>query len=157
MNNLNLDLFQVIRNGEIELYSKNIGNCNINMRNEYGQSLLHEAIAYKQLTIAMDLLNRGIDANMQDEKGQTVLHFIGFHPNLEVAEKIVDSGGDLEINDVFGNTPLWYAVFNARGNYELVKLLVKYGANSSWKNKAGRSPIDFATQIKDNTLLGILK
>jgi ankyrin repeat protein len=158
MGKSNVDLFQIIRNGELEQYYQNITNTEINIRNEFGQSLLHEAIAYKQKEIALDLLNKLIDINIQDNSGQTVLHFISFHDKeSNVAEKIIENGGNLGIVDQYGNTPLWYAVFNARGKYDLVELFMKKGANPALKNNAGRSPIDFATQIKDTALLNILQ
>lgn len=156
MTNSALDIFQVIRNSEIDVYKNNIGNYDINIKNEFGQSLLHEAIAYKQHEIAIDLLKRSINVNIQDGKGQTVLHFISFHPDITIAEIIVESGGNLELIDSYGNTPLWYAVFNAKGMYEIVKLFMKYRANPISKNRAGRSVVDFANQIKDETLLDLL-
>jgi ankyrin repeat protein len=151
------DIFQVVRNGKVDLYRKNIDKYDINIRNEYGQSLLHEAIAYKQPEIALNLLDRAIDVNIQDKNGQTPLHFISFHPDTVLAEKIIEKGGNLELKDLHGNTPLWYAVFNAKGMYELVKLFMKYHPNPAVKNNAGRSSVDFATQIKDETLLNMLK
>ena len=157
MTNIKLDIFQAIRNSEINVYEKNISNFNINMINKFGQSLLHEAIIYKQHDIALDLLKRDIDVNIQDNKGQTVLHFISFYPDAILAEHILEKGGNLELIDSYGNTALWYAVFNARGKYEIVKLFMKYKSNQLVKNKSGRSPTDFAKQIKDELLLDILK
>ena len=157
MKSTTLDLFQVIRNGEVELYYKNIDNYDINIRNVNGQSLLHESITYNQSEIALDLIERSIDVNIQDENGQSSLHLIGFHPIVEVAKKIIEKGGNLELQDLYGNTPLWYAVFNARGKYELVKLFITCNSNPISKNKAGRSPVDFAEQINDKILLNILK
>jgi ankyrin repeat protein len=154
--NEQIDIFQVVRRGKIHLYERNIDKFDIDIRNEYGQSLLHEAIAYKQSEIAIDLLDRAIDVNIQDRNGQTVLHFIGFHPDIVLAEKIIEKGGNLELKDLYGNTPLWYAVVNARGKYELVELFMKYHTDSTSKNNAGRSPVDVAVQMEDETLLNIL-
>ncbi len=151
------DIFQIVRCGEFEIYKSEIDKLDINVINEFGQSLLHEAITSKREEIALDLISRGIDVNRKDSKEQTALHFLGFHPNIKITENILENGGDLSIKDVYGNTPLWYAVFNARGNYDLVKTLLKLKPDVNSKNKAGRSPLDFANQIKDNALISLLK
>lgn len=51
---------------------------------------------------------------------------------------------------------LWTAVFNAKGKYNIVKILKESGADSFSKNEAGRSPLDFAIQINDKDLCQIL-
>lgn len=154
--NFNIDqLFQKIRNGKLEFFKKN-KKYNNNIINEYGQSFLHEAVINEQIDIAYELLNQSIDVNIQDKKGQTVLHIISFYPNNILAEKILKKGGNINLKDLYGNTPLWYAVFNARGNYELVKLFMKYKPDVNLKNNAGRTPLDFAIQIKDELLISYL-
>jgi uncharacterized protein len=73
-----------------------------------------------------------------------------------LSKAIINSGAILELMDNYGNTPLWYAVFNARGNYEYVELLMQNKANPNSLNNAGRSPIMFASQIMDQRLIEIL-
>ncbi len=150
------DIFQVVRRDGFTAYENQIDQFDINIKGNEGQSLLQEAIAYKQTEIALDLIERSIDVNIQDKKGQNALHILGFFPNTLLAQKIIESGGNLELKDMFGNTPLWYAVFNARGKYELVELFIEQHADPTSKNKAGRSPIDFARQIKNEKLIKIL-
>lgn len=119
-----IDIFSIIRNGEKELYKSYIESIDINIKNEYKQSLLQEAIAFKKSDIAFDLLNRGINVDSQDYKGQTALHFICFHLNILLAKEILEKGADINIRDIYGNNALWSAVFNCKGRYyELVELL----------------------------------
>lgn len=47
---------------------KNILERNINYSNAYGRNLLQEAIVSCENTIAVDLVNKGIDINHQDKK-----------------------------------------------------------------------------------------
>ncbi|WP_432663364.1 ankyrin repeat domain-containing protein [Wukongibacter baidiensis] len=155
--NKNCDWFQSIRLGELEFIKKSIRKLDINMVNEFGQSLLHEAIAYKQKEIAIELLKESIDVNIQDKEGRTALHYIGFHPDIDIARIILDNGGDVKLKDLYGNIPLWYAVFNARGRYELVELFLKYKSNVNIKNNAGRTSLDFALQKNDEVLVNILR
>jgi ankyrin repeat protein len=104
----------------------------------------------------MDLLSRGINVNQRDKKGRTPLHYAAAHNRLSLAKEIINKGGDINIADVHGNNALWTAVFNARGNYELVELFVEKGGDSLTKNKYNRSPLDFANQINDKKLIELL-
>ncbi len=127
----------------------------VNIRNGDGENLLHVAIAYSNVDAAVELIRRGVDVNAQDRKGATSLHYAGVHQGAMVAQQILDHGGDFEIMDEHGNTPLWTAVFNARGIYDVVYVLLakKKKKTAQQKNKHGRSPIDFATQIGDTELV----
>src|SRR5438309_11499733 len=42
--------------------------------------------------------------------------------------------------DAHGNTPLWTAVFNSRGDGDVIRLLRSHGADSRHVNAAGRTP-----------------
>lgn len=150
------NLFQLVRSGQIEYIKDNLTKIDINMLNEFGQSLLHEAIAYKQYKIASMLIKKSIDVNIQDYKGQSALHYISFYLDIDIANEIVSNTKNLNLADDFGNTALWYAVFNSRGIYNYVELLLEYEVDIYSENKAGRSPLDFARQIKDYELIDIL-
>jgi ankyrin repeat protein len=127
----------------------------VNIRNADDENLLHVAIAYSNNDAAVELIHQGVDVNAQDRTGRTPLHYAGAYQNAMVARQILEHGGDLEILDEHGNSPLWTAVFNAKGNYDVVNVLIERGAAKTayLKNKHGRSPIDFAAQIGDTVLL----
>ncbi|RYY13195.1 MAG: ankyrin repeat domain-containing protein, partial [Chitinophagaceae bacterium] len=55
--------------------------------------------------------------------------------------------------NIYGNTPLWIAVFNSKGKYEMVDLLLSYHANPHSLNDAGNTPLKFATTIDDKILI----
>ncbi|MBD9354546.1 ankyrin repeat domain-containing protein [Methylomonas albis] len=152
----NIDLFQVIRLNDEEKFYSEIDDVDINQVNEDGQNMLHEAVAYNNLPFAKALIKRNIDVNHRDIKSQTPLHYAANHGFLDIAELILNSGGSLNIEDDYGNQPTWTAVFNARGNYEIVKCFLKFKPDISHKNRAGRSPLDFANQINDQNLIHIL-
>lgn len=150
------EIFSIIRNGLTEHYHLSISSTPINCDNELGQNLLQEAIAYYRNSIAVDLVNRGININHQDNRGLTPLHYCVQHNNLTIAELLLAKEGKVNILDSSGNNPLWYAVFYADGDYQFVKLLIKYGADALSKNKAMRSPLDFAKEIGDEVMTKIL-
>lgn len=152
-----MDVFQVVRrNSEAEFYSV-IGTIDINVANEFGQNLLHEAVAAKNTKFGLELIKRGIDVNHQDSQGQTPLHFTGIHQTEELARAILAAGGNPSIKDVFGNTPLWSAVVKPKRNYEIVHLIMQHRPDPNSKNKAGKSPLDFAKQIGSERLIAMLE
>ena len=152
-----MNIFSLINQGIENEYFKLIEKYDINTVNQYGQSLLYEAIVFYQENIALDLISRKINLDIQDKiKGHAALHLVSMYPNIKIAEKILEYGGNVNLIDYYGNSPLWYAVFNSRGNYDFVKLFLKYKAKSEFKNKANRSPLDFAIQIEDNFLIKLL-
>ena len=151
------NIFNVIRRGTLEQYKLSITKVNIDVCNEYGQNLLQESISSNKDMISIDLLERNIDINHQDGKGQTPLHFCAQYLNTHIAELLLRNNANINIIDNFGNNPLWTAVFCAHGDYQIVKLFMKYGADAHHKNKAGRSPLDFAYQIDDFDMLDILE
>lgn len=150
------EMFSIVRFGTYEQYEKNIANTDVNCCNEYNQNLLQEAIAFCKNDIAKDLINRNVNINHQDSNGQVPLHYCAQYFNIEIAGLLLSKNADINIEDVYGNNPLWTAVFNARGDYRMVELFVKYNANIYHLNKAKRSPLDFAKQIDDLDMIKIL-
>ena len=51
---------------------------------------------------------------------------------------------NIELSDIYGNTALWTAVFNAKGENDIVELLLEQGANFNHKNKSDRTPKQMA-------------
>ncbi|GGE53765.1 ankyrin repeat domain-containing protein [Priestia taiwanensis] len=152
------DVFTLARFGDYESFKKRFVLEEINNKDEFGGGLLHDAIAGENFDIALFLIESGFNVNMTDEDGNTALHLIGEHPNLEVARLILNRGGDLNIKDKYGNNALWVAVFNCKSRYyDLVELFMQYNPDTTSKNKAGRSPIDFAKQVGDDKLVEMLE
>lgn len=150
------EIFSIVRNGLYDQYLKLITNIDINSQNEYGQNLLQEAIGANKDKIAIDLVNKRIDINHQDDKGFSSLHYCAQFSNINIAELLLKNNANINIVDSYGNNPLWTAVFNTCEDYQMVRLFMKYGADAHHKNKANRSPIDFAQQIEDVDMVKIL-
>ena len=151
------DLFQIIRLGiTLDDVSDDILSKQINDNNEYGRNLLQEAIAHRQEAYALFLISKGIDVNHKDDNGATPLHYTAVYKLPIVAESILKHNGNPNLLDKHGNSPLWTAVFNARGEYKMVEILMNFNAEINIKNLYGKSPLDFASQIKDDTLINIL-
>ncbi|MDR4952239.1 ankyrin repeat domain-containing protein [Chryseobacterium sp. ES2] len=159
MNNNNIhSVFQFIRLNELDNVENEINSVNVNQFiNSFGENLLQEAIAFEAIGIVKFLLNCQIDINHSDQNGKTPLHFSAAHNDFE-STKLLLNNKLIEINknDKYGNNPLWVAVFNARGYYDIVKLLKEFGADPNSKNNNNKSPLDFAKQIGDDEMIKIL-
>lgn len=151
-----MSVFEIIRWENKEVFIKALDLVDINILTEDKKNMLHVAIAHNP-ECATILLERGINIDQQTRDGDTPLHYAADLQQFDSAKKIIEKGCQINLLDKHGNNPLWYAVFGAKGKYKLVELLVKNGADPLSKNKAGRSPLDFAQQIKDEELIKILK
>ena len=149
-------VFQAVRLNDIAIYNELILFTDVNILNENNQNLLQEALAFGNTLIGMDLIQRGIDVNHRDRYGQTPLHYCGLYKNPDITKAVLVNRGNPNIKDIYGNNALWTSVFNARGNYEIVKMLVENGGDVMSKNASNRSPLDFARQINDQRLIEIL-
>ena len=76
-------------------------------------------------------------------------------PNI--VKSLSDNGCSVDIIDRLDNQSLWCAVFNARGDCDIVRMLMQKSPNVTQKNKVGRSQLDFAIQISEEELVQILK
>lgn len=149
-----IDLFQSIRLGE-EI-DRQVLLENINVVDEEGGNLLHEAIAYSNIPAAETLITLGINVDKANNDGLTPLHYAAQYKNYEAAKSIVLLSKNINPIDKHGNSPLWTAVFNARGDYRMVDLFVRSGMNPNTKNLYGKSSLDFASQINEKELISIL-
>jgi ankyrin repeat protein len=134
-------------------------SANINQF-EHRKSALHAACVSNAIDAAELLIKSRIDVNLRDElTGATALHYCAVYNLFEIANEILKNKGNLDIVDNYGNQSLWTAVFNVKGKDErlpLVELYLMYGANKNHKNKAGRSPLNFAEQVMYEPLLKLL-
>ncbi len=156
--NLNNSIFDAVRikNNDVVL-DWLVRSENLDILNEDHENLLQVAIAYKNTPLCEKLIDYPLDFNNVNNTGQVALHYAVEHGNLFVLKELLSKPNiEIDHQDSFGNAPIWTAVFNARGNYKMVELLIKYGADPSLKNKTSRSALDFASQINDKKLTKIL-
>ncbi len=94
------------------------------------------------------LIEDGADLNAIDKFGRTPLLSAIDHP--EVALMLLYSGADPNLPRSGASRPLDLAVSD--GNVRLVEALLKAGADPTWKNDSGKTALDEAMLLKDESM-----
>ncbi|XP_014237544.1 ankyrin repeat domain-containing protein 27-like [Trichogramma pretiosum] len=128
--------------------------------------LFHKAVLYGKEKAAELLLRRGVNPHLTDARGSTVLHDVCRAQYSRTSEEnfvklfleICDDSGravDIDARDKRGNTPLYVAAQYRRD--DLVKLLLRVGANPNLANVEGQTPLHFICDMfQDHLLVDII-
>ena len=137
--------------------------ADINLRDEKGETLLHEAIQGRRtsrapwlpkgpsgcthLEMVRFLISRGADVNAKDNRGCTPLYTvmeqaleyspIGPDELLMIVRCLVEQGSNIHEKDCRGATPLYLAA--EFGNWDIVSYLVERGSDIHTTVKGGRT------------------
>lgn len=133
-----------IEKGDIEEVKKKLIEYEIDLKDSYLRTPLIWASFYSKIDLLIWLINNGANINHQDKNGYSALHFAVQENSKDATEVLLCNGINLELEDFYGNTALWIAVFNAKGNNEIVELLLDSGANFSHLNKNNKTPKELA-------------
>lgn len=130
-----------------------------NRRNIYAYPENDETIKYLK-----ELISKGADPLHVDKRKSTILHHIAGSGNAAQIEFVNGYFKDINIQDSFLATPLHYAVREIQYDqkqlkYEVIKYLVKAGADKSIKDKLGRTPYDIVKKMSfpEDRVLALLK
>jgi ankyrin repeat protein len=141
-----------------ELEEAIASGADVNAKDGFGTTALQYAIAEKNVDSAMFLLGHDADPTVRDNDGKTALHYAVEYKLPSLVEALLRKCPRLvAVADKFGNEPLWTAAFNANGAYEIVSLLLGYGADPTHRNNADLSPLDVPKRKRDDQLLKILE
>ncbi|MDP1928132.1 MAG: ankyrin repeat domain-containing protein [Thiobacillus sp.] len=118
-----------------------------NAKNMHGGTALHQAASQGAIKVIELLLANKADVNAGDNEGYTPLHgAVSYGKNdtrKTVVEILLKSGANVNAKTTRdGETPFHKAI--ARGDVELVKLLLNYGADVNAISKFGVSSLYFA-------------
>ena len=100
------------------------------------------------LPLAELLLQYGADVNhAHSELNQSALHICASGGYIELARILLDRGARVDLSDRDGKTPLFMAV--AKGEADVVKLLLQYGASRGVKSSQGETLESLASNNAD--------
>lgn len=116
---------------------------------EHNTTPLRESVLTGKLETAKILIKSGAYPNARDSDGKNSLHYIGFYDGYikltpdtayKLAEMLISSGTEVNMRDYSNGTPL-----HKLNRYpEIVKLLIKYGADIRAKDNKGTFPIHYS-------------
>lgn len=115
-----------------------------------GRTDLHHAAFANDADRVRELIASGEDPDFADSQGFTPLHFAAQEQATRAAAALLDGGANVDPVNRHGNTPLWTAVFNARDDGSLIRLLRNRGADPAKPNLAGRTPLQLARTIANS-------
>ena len=119
----------------------------MNEKDKAGQTALFYAVRHTQdVELVRRLIDSGADVASADNSGRTALMLaIRSNPSLEILQELIVRGAPLEAVDKKGQTALLEAA--QHGTPNMVKILLRAGANPEVTNKAGKT---VATLISEN-------
>lgn len=90
------------------------------------------------------LLDHGADAKARTDSGLTALHYAAFKGSLTMVRLLLEAGAPVNVADDRGLTPLMMAANSRIKNPEVVRELLKRGADIHAKDGLGRTAADWA-------------
>jgi ankyrin repeat protein len=111
------------------------------------RTILINSAAKGNIEIAKFAIENGADVNFQDSSGYTSLHFCALYKYSDLTDLLLDKGADVNVCDEHGNPPIWTAIFNSKGDFEIVRKLYKAGGDIDTKNIHNKSPRELGETI----------
>lgn len=154
MKNQNYKIFDAVFSGNLPLVKELLhGNPRLTeIRDRDNRTVLFHVVIDGQAKIARILLDAGADVRLKDSYGKTPLHYAASENRKELAEELIKYDAEIDAQDLDGNTPLSDAVFYSDGSGDLIKLLLKHGADKDVLNFSGISPFTLANSISNYDL-----
>lgn len=119
---------------------------NLDELDNHGQTALMLAISGHRVEVASALIKKSKNVNKQSKHGGTALQWAAIRGYEDLVSALIEKGADLDLRDAFSKTTaLLYAINNERKEAALV--LIKAGANVSFKDRWGKSPLEAAKAL----------
>jgi len=111
-------------------------------RNENGQTPLHLASRHDHPGVVAELLNIGADVDAHDNHNLTPL----FYASSATAQLLLERGASVHARNQSGQTPLHIASGARWGRSELVRLLLRFGADVDTRDSYNMTPLIYSLE-----------
>lgn len=129
--------------------------CSVNSLNEFKESPLITACSYGHTLVVKVLLDAGADVKHSDSKGITALHAALLKGDIDLVELLLATPGIIvDAQGINGITPLMVAC--VWGRTEIVKHLLKAGANIEQQNGSGETSLYMAVSFNHEDVVNLL-
>lgn len=99
------------------------------------------------------LLENGADT--ADDRGITVLHYLSRANDVQLVARVLEDAAILiDAANSGGNTPLMWAVLG--DSEDVARYLIEAGADQTIKDHEGKTALDYAREISNETLIALL-
>lgn len=135
-------LFMAIKKGELSMIEKLLSlGADVNIRDTEGHHALMVASYYGHPHLVEFFLKQGLPVNLKTPNAYSALYYAVAMNFPTIAEILIKAGAYLD-QRVKNKTCLMNAAYH--GREEIVKLLIKYGANPAVKTIHGKTAYDYA-------------
>ncbi|NLW84173.1 MAG: hypothetical protein GXY41_07210 [Phycisphaerae bacterium] len=118
--------------------------ADINLMDNYGNTVLMVASYFASEEVINDLLRYGADLDMRDNYGRTAILIAAQKSRFEIVHKFLDAGADIHVKDKRGQNLLSLAALN--GDLFLARTLLGNGFNPDIKLESGWTPLCICLQ-----------
>ncbi len=141
------EIYDAILDGEIDVLQKGVinGTDFHYITGNYKWTYLHKAFLSLSERVPVKsvqfLLNQGLNVNAVDSYGNTPLIYAVRQRNVEGVRLLLENGADklIEHENQDGVSALRMVFLNKPNCYDIVKLLLEFGASPDTKNKNGKT------------------
>lgn len=150
---LKYPLHRAVYNKQYTFLMENVNDTNINSFDYYGKTLLYYAITVGSLKIMKFLLERGARMNNVDELNQSALLIALYTENVPALKLLLELGADP--NEIFYHRSYLYRAI-IRNNYEVVEMLINYGADVNYTDNRHRNIYSYAIECATDDIIELL-
>ena len=118
---------------------------------------LSQAVTYGYADVTRTLIEAGASATVSESSGINLLHWAAMTNHPEVIPVLVEAGASVNATDEFNYTPLMYAATIDFGDAEVLKALLKAGADPKIRNDKGRTALEQARFYRHSLLEAALR
>jgi ankyrin repeat protein len=118
---------------------------------------LSQAVTYGYPGVTRALIAAGASAAVSESSGINLVHWAAMTNHPEVIPLLVQAGASVNATDEFNYTPLMYAATIDFGDAEVVKALLKAGADPKIRNDQGRTALEQARFYKHSLIEAALR
>ena len=149
-------LHKAVEDGNREIVSLILhAGVSVNVRNNKGQTPLHDAAHRGQVSMVNHLLlESGIDVDLRDRRDETALHKAAEMGHLTIVAVLLDERPDLDPRNKKGQTPLYLAA--SKGYRKIVEYLVDAGADVNVRDRKGINAISNAANKGHSQIASML-
>jgi ankyrin repeat protein len=118
---------------------------------------LSQAVTYGYPDVTRALIAAGASAAVSESSGINLVHWAAMTNHPEVIPVLAQAGASVNATDEFNYTPLMYAATIDFGDAEVVKALLKAGADPKIRNDQGRTALEQARFYKHSLIEAALR